>query len=71
MEYAYAGLTRSLSMTALPPKDDDELVVRVLIAELIRFKEAGDTEAVERIHRELRDVISRPVLPRSTVRRVP
>jgi len=54
-----------------PPKDDDELVVRVLIAELIRFKEAGDAEAVERIHRELRDVMSRPVLPRSTVRKIP
>jgi hypothetical protein len=58
-------------MSSQPPKDDDELVVRVLIAELIRFKEAGDMEAVERIHRELRDVISRPVLPRSTVRRIP
>jgi hypothetical protein len=58
-------------MSSEPPKNDDELAVRVLIAELIRFKEAGDTEAVERIHRELRDVISRPVLPRSTVRRVP
>jgi len=58
-------------MASQPPRNDDELVVRVLIAELIRFKEAGDMAAVERIHRELRDVISRPVLPRSTVRKVP
>jgi hypothetical protein len=58
-------------MSSQPPKDDDELVVRVLIAELIRFKEAGDADGVERIHRELRDVMSRPVLPRSTVRKIP
>jgi len=58
-------------MASQPPRNDDELVVRVLIAELIRFKEAGDMAAVERIHRELRDVISRPGLPRSTVRKVP
>ena len=58
-------------MASQPPRNDDELAVRVLIAELIRFKEAGDMAAVERIHRELRDVISRPVLPRSTVRKVP
>ena len=54
-----------------PPQTDDERAVRILIAELVRFKEAGDAEGVERIHKELRDAMSRPVLPRSTIRRVP
>jgi hypothetical protein len=54
-----------------PPQNDDERAVRILIAELVRFKEAGDAEAVERIYKELRDTMSRRVLPRSTIRRVP
>jgi len=58
-------------MSSTPPHSDDERVVRLLISELIRFKEAGDTEGVDRINKELRDVMSRPVLPHSTIRRVP
>lgn len=57
-------------MSSDPPESDDE-ILRVLISELARFEEAGDDDAVARIYNELRDVISRRVSLRSTIRPVP
>jgi hypothetical protein len=53
------------------PSESNGAFVRELVSELLRCKKAGDSEGVARIQRELRDAMSRPVLPSSTIRRVP
>jgi hypothetical protein len=53
------------------PSESNGALVRDLVSELIRCKKAGDSAGVTRIQRELRDAMSRPVLPSSTIRRVP
>jgi hypothetical protein len=60
-----------MSSSDPPQVVDDASIVRILIDELLRSKEAGDDRAVERINRELRDIMGRRVLPRSTIRPVP
>ena len=56
-------------MSANRSRDDADLI-RHLIDELFHFLEEGDTDKVEQIQRELRDVIGRRTPTHSSIRAI-